>query len=69
MSLWRHAVSRVQRKVQFENYYVAAVQILGAYDPAVIQEVMVEMEAGRHPDIMHEKVFMMDRLVSSIQFR
>lgn len=53
----------------FENHYVAAVQMLGAYDPAVIEEVLVDMEAGRHPDVMQENVFMMDHLVSSIQFR
>ncbi len=52
----------------FENYYVAAVQTLGAYEPAVIQEVLVEMEVGRHPDLMQEDVLMMDRLVSSIEF-
>ncbi len=52
----------------FENHYVAAVQTLGAYEPVGIQEVVVEMEAGRHSDLMHENVFMMDRLVSSIQF-
>lgn len=52
----------------FENYYIAAVQTLGAYELAVIQEVLVEMEAGRHSDLMQEDVLMMDRLVSLIEF-
>jgi hypothetical protein len=53
----------------FENYYVAAVINLGAYDPADVPNIFLEMEAGRHPDLMNENVALMDQLVSSIRFR
>lgn len=53
----------------FENYYVAAVLTLGAYDPADIEEILREMEEGRHPDLLHENVNLMEILVSSITFR
>lgn len=53
----------------FENYYVAAVMTLGGYDPADVEDLLLEMEAGRHLDLMNENVALMDLLISSIRFR
>ncbi|MGD8751653.1 MAG: hypothetical protein PVG14_09545, partial [Anaerolineales bacterium] len=53
----------------FEHHYLAAVINLAAYDPADVPNILLEMEAGRHPDLMNENVALMDQLVSSIRFR
>jgi hypothetical protein len=53
----------------FEDHYVAAVINLGAYDPANVEDALLEMEAGRHPDLTQEEILLMDSLVSSIRFR
>ena len=53
----------------FEEYYVAAVINLGAYDPTEVDSILLEMEAGSYPDLMNENVALMDFLVSSIRFR
>lgn len=53
----------------FENAYIAVVINIGAYDPAEVDNIILEMDAGRHPDILNENVALMDSLVSSIRFR
>ena len=53
----------------FEDFYVAAVINLGAYDPTEVDSILLEMEAGSYPDLMNENVALMDFLVSSIRFR
>lgn len=53
----------------FETYYVAAVLTLDAYDPDKVDEIILELEEGRHPDLAQESVSLMDSLVSSIRFR
>jgi len=53
----------------FDDYYLAAVLILGSYDPAEIDNVVRQMEEGHHPDLIDPHVPLMDLLVSSIQFR
>jgi hypothetical protein len=53
----------------FENHYVAAVINLGAYDPAEVDGILVEMEAGDHPDLFDLDVARMDELVASLVFR
>ncbi|MGB2964771.1 MAG: hypothetical protein WBB69_12380 [Anaerolineales bacterium] len=55
--------------IPFEDYYIAAVLTLGAYDPAVINEVLREMEEGKHPDLIDENIKLMEILVSSIRFK
>lgn len=52
----------------FEDDYVVAVIELGAYDPATVDDVLIEMEAGRHPDLLTEEVALMDFLVASLEF-
>jgi len=53
----------------FEGYYIAAVINLGAYDPAKVEDILLEMAAGKHPDLVNENVAQLDLLVSSIRFR
>jgi hypothetical protein len=53
----------------FETYYVAAVLTMDAYDPDDVDEIILEMEEGRHPDLAQESVSLMDTLVASIRFR
>lgn len=53
----------------FEDFYVAVVINLGAYDPTEVDSILLEMEAGSYPDLMNENVALMDFLVSSIRFR
>ncbi len=53
----------------FDDYYVAAVINLGTYDPGKVDEILLEMDGGRHPDLMTENIAQLDLLVSSIRFR
>ena len=53
----------------FEHTYLAAVINLGAYDPAEVENIISELEAGRNPDPNNENIALMDLLVSSIRFR
>ncbi len=53
----------------FEDYYVAAVLTLGVCPYDQVEQNIIEMEAGRHPDIRFPYVPLMDNLVLSILFR
>jgi len=53
----------------FEHHYVAAVINLGAYDPAEVADILLEMEAWDHPDLFDRDVTQMDDLVSSLVFK
>ena len=52
----------------FDTYYLAAVLTLGQYDPAQVNDVILEMEQGRHPDLVNPDLLRFNKLVSSMQF-
>ena len=53
----------------FQDYYIAAVVNIGAYDPAQIEAILIKMESGDHPDLITEDIHLMDLMVSSIKFK
>jgi len=53
----------------FDMYYLAAALTLGQYDPAQVNDVILQMEQGRHPDLVNPDLPHFNDLVSSIQFK
>jgi hypothetical protein len=53
----------------FETEYVAIVIDIGAYDPDQVEDIVLAMEAGNHPDLVNENITLMDDLVNSIRFK
>jgi len=52
----------------FDGHYVAAVLSLGLYDPTEVDDVLLQTEEGRHPQLHSSDVSLFGQLVSSIQF-
>ena len=52
----------------FDTFYVAAVLALNQYDPAQVNDVILQMEEGRHPDLANPDLPLFNQLVSSIRF-
>jgi len=53
----------------FDTHYLATVLALGLYDPAQVNDIILQMEEGRHPDLANPDLPLFDQLVSSIRFK
>lgn len=53
----------------FDDYYVAAVLVIGVYSYDEVEQLLPQMQAGTHPDLQHPYVGLMEQLVRSIEFR
>ena len=53
----------------FETSYLAAVLTLGQYDPAQVNDAILQMEEGSHPDLTNPDLPRFSELVSSIRFK
>ena len=54
--------------IPFETHYLAAVFTVGQYDPALVNDNILQMETGQHPDLANPDLPLFIELVSSIQF-
>lgn len=53
----------------FETHYLAAVLTLGQYDPAFVNDAIIQMEEGQHPDLANPDLPLLIDLVSSMRFK
>jgi hypothetical protein len=53
----------------FETHYLAVVLTLGQYDPDLVDDVILQMQEGRHPDLAAPEIPLFAELVASMQFQ